>query len=473
MRWPPTSTPRDASRAPASWPRGCARCPSAAPREAEAARAALERQRAEIAALERRNADALALNRLLREDLIGAANPAASGRADVTVAEAVAHAASVIDTQYSALPVGIRGGLHAAMQAALSELSRSQEAAAAGRRAVAALAAAKAAASAPERPADERADTMAALQEARLRLAFDLVQLSALDEAARVLAEVEADAGPPASQAPLLRARMLFVRSWLTAGTFAFEQSLAELEEAFALIEPMTAEEAPVRDKVLFALADNLRLVNRLDEAEALYRRLLGEQSGRLGAGHARTLYTQVGLGSVLVRLGRHADAEAALQAAADGLAAALGAEHRQTLTALDMLAELHFARAAFERAAATWAAVQAGYAALMGDGSSYVITVQTQRAKALHRAGRAADAEPLLRDALARLGTIGELSLPQAQQVRFALAECLADLGQVAEAASLLPGLEPVALANAQPEPDWPERLAALRTRLAGVEAS
>ena len=420
------------------------------------ARAEAEQARAALAELAQRNAVSDALNRLLREDIIRAANPAASGRADITVADALAGAALQIDTKYADLPDAVRGSLHAALQSALGELSRTQEAVAAGARAAAAL---------------ERVDSAAVREElpsVRLRLALDLVQLSRLDEARAVLARLEADAAPAGEQPAPFRAMLLFVQSWLTGGEFAFHESLLQLEQAFALVESLSEHEAPGRDKIAFALADNLRLVGRPAEAEALYRRLHAEQVQRHGPDHARTLYTLVGLGSVLVQQQRLDEAEAALRPAAAGLSAALGPAHRQSLTALDMLADVRFRRGDSAGAAADWAHVQAGFAALLGADSSYTLTVQTQRALALRASGHAPEAAALLRDVLGRLHGFADPEAPQSQQVRWALAESLLELGQVDEAAVLAEGLSAEALELAQPEPDWPQRLARLAERLA-----
>jgi non-specific serine/threonine protein kinase len=410
-------------------------------RQLPARRAERERRAAEA----REHEAVRALNRLLREDLLAAANPALQGRADVTVAEALTGAAERIDTKYAELPAAVRGSLHFAMQQALSELSRSQEAVQAGRRAVAALG----------DPA-ERAD-------ARLRLALDLVQLSRLDEAAEVVAALDAEA----PQTPAFQARLLFVKSWLVSGDGSMHASLALLEQAAALAAPLGEEMRSARDMILFALADNLTLVGRYAEAEAAYRGLRDAQQAAFGPEHARPNYTQVGLASAIVQQGRLDEAQALLEAAAPRLATTMGATHRHTLTARDLLADVKFRRGDAAGAAADWAEVQAGFAALMGEGSSYTLTLATNRARALHLAGDAAAAEPLLDAALERARAFLDDAAPQAQQIRFALAACRLDLGRAAEAAVLLAGLDAQALNLAQPEPDWPARLAAQLARV------
>ncbi len=405
-------------------------------------------------ALARQYAVADALNRLLRDDLVGAANPAASGRADITVADALRAAAAGIDTRFGAEAPAVRAGLHAAVQNALSNLSRHAEAVAAGRRAVAAFEAA------PE-------PEIAALQLARLRLVVDLVQLSELDEARRVVAAIEATAPVPATMTPAFRAQLLYARSWLTGGELALKESAALLEQALALVRPLGENEAPGREKILFGLADNWMLLGRHAESQALYRELLAEQVQRYGSDHARTNVTRMGLGTALMQGGRDEEARALLEQAQAALTRTLGPGHRLTLNARDGLAMLRFKAGRFDDAAAEWAQVRSGFTALMGADSSYTLTAQTNQATALRRAKQAVAAEMLLRDALARARKNLKEDAPQVQQIRYTLAEVLLDLRKATEVPALVEGLEPAALNEAQQEPDWPARLADLRQRL------
>ena len=405
-----------------------------------------ERARREAEA--REHETARALNRLLREDLLAAANPALQGRADITVAEALTGAAGRIETKYAHLPPAVRGSLHGTMQLALSELSRAQEAVEAGRHAVAMI----------EDPAERAA--------ARLRLALDLVQLSRLDEAAAVVAALDAEPLPE----PLFQARLLYVKSWLVSGDGSMHAPLALLEQAAALTAPLGEAAASTRSVILFALADNLGLVGRHAEAEAAYRELLRAQQQALGPDHVRPRYTQVGLASAIAPQGRLDEARALLEEAAPRLAAHLGAGHRQALTARDLLADLNALQGDWAGAARDWSAVHAGFTALMGEGSSYTLTVATNHARALHASGDPAAAEPLLDRALALARDFLADDTPQVQQIRCALAACRLDLGRAADAAPLLAGLDAAALQLAQPDPDWPARLAALRAQVAAA---
>ena len=361
-------------------------------------------ERRVAAALAQQFALAQSLNRLLNEGMIGAANPALAGRADITVADALTTAAASIDVKFVGQSAAVRAGLHQAMQGALSELSRAQDAVNAGRHALAAFAA-------------DPVPDMQAVQDVRIRLALDLVQLSKLSEAAAVIHAVERDAGPAPAPSPSpapppeFQARLLYVKSWLTGGEFSLKESLALLRQAWSIVEPMSQAQAPWRDKILFGLADTLSMLGEPAQAESLYRRLLAEQTRDRGAGSARAYYTMVGLGNAIGQQNRPAEAMSMLDDAAKGLSAKLGPQHRMTLTATDMLATLHLKAGDYERAFDEWSRVHRGYSVLMGEGSSYAITVQTNLGLVRHHGGRAADAEPILRRALAQVRAIVELS--------------------------------------------------------------
>lgn len=405
------------------------------------------------ALLDREFQASAALNQLLREDIIGAANPGVSGQGGITVADALARAAEGIEGKFASQPADTRARLHAAVQSALSELSRSQEAARAGERAVAAW------------MASSETDPQA-LQDARLRLAVDLVQLSELDAARRVIDEIEHDAleRPLADEA---MARLFYAKSWVTAGDFALQESTDLMEQARTLVERSAASDAGWRDRILFGLADNYALLGRNEEAERLFGELHEAQAARLGPDHARPYYTLVGLARAVMNQGRLAEARVLLERAGTGLERTLGPRHRQTLSARDFLADIHMREGNYATAATHWREVHAGFSALLGAGSSYAITVETNLGTALNLAGQRGEAERRLRSALAGIKAIADYSSPQAQQIRYQLAACLLDQRRRGEVSGLIAGLDPVALNLAQQETDWPARLEVQRDRL------
>lgn len=409
---------------------------------------------------ERRAAQALvqqhalvqALNQLLTDDLIGAANPAAAGRADVMVVDALASTAQAIDRRFANAAPQVQAGLHAAMQRALSELSRTQDAVTEGQHALAAFA------RAPQADLD-------AVQNTRLRLAVDLAQLSRMDEAAAVVGDAE-QAAASTPQPAEFQARLLYAKSWVAGGAQALADSTRLLREAWQLVQPMTVAQAPWREKIAFGLADNLTSQGQHAQGEALYRSLLASQQASHGADHLRTQITKVGLGSNLVYQGRLDDAARLLAEAEQALAQRVGPQHRMTLSAADLQALVLFKQAQYPAAQALWQRVHAGFSALMGPDSGAALAVQANIGLAQHRAGHAAAALPVLQDALQRARSNQPDDAAQVQYLRYLLADCLLDLGQPAPAGTLLQGLRAEAIAEAEQGNDWDARLAWQRGR-------
>jgi non-specific serine/threonine protein kinase len=403
-----------------------------------------------------------ALNGVLADDLIGAANPALAGRADVTVAEAMSTAASGVEKRFARASPAMRAGLHLALQRAFSNLARYPEALAQGRLAQAAFA-----------DAGQGADDAAA--ESRLTMAVDLVQLGRMEEARGTLATfAPADA---ALLAPVSQARLLWARSWAASGAMKLKESLPLLEQAHRLVGALPAPPPPeallLAERIAFDLGQTRMMLGEHAPAQATFRALLAEQEARHGPAHAQALYTRVGLGACLAQAGDLDGAQVLLAQAAEGLANALGADHRKTLVARDQLAGVFYRRGDYASAAGQWAAVLAGYQHLLGEASPRAVNAQSNIGQAWLLAGDAARAEPHLRAALAHARAGQGAGAPAVQQVSYVLADALLDRVDhtrspaLAEAATLLDGLTHEALNLAQPQVDWPARLALLRGRL------
>lgn len=400
-----------------------------------------------------------ALNAVLADDLIGAANPALAGRGNVTVAEALAAAASGVGQRFAGASPAMRAGLHLAMQRAFSNLADYPEALAQGRLAQAAF-------------AQAGQGEGEAAHESRLTMAVDLVQLGRMGEARAVLAAfAEADA---ARLAPVSQARLLWARSWTASGSMKLKESLPLLTAAERLMAsvpaPLPADALLLDERIAFDLGQTRMMLGQHGDAEAGFRALLARQEARHGAAHAQPLYTRVGLGACLAQAGDFDNAEAVLTPAAEGLARALGPGNRKTLVARDQLAGVFYRRAEYPRAAAQWEAVLAGYQRLLGETSPRAVNAESNIGQAWLLAGDAVRAEPYLRGALAHARAVQAEDAPAVQQVRFVLADALLDQARgpaLAEAERLLHGLSPETLNLAQPQQDWPGRLALLRGRL------
>lgn len=400
-----------------------------------------------------------ALNGVLADDLIGAANPALAGRSNVTVAEAMAAAASGVEQRFATASPALRAGLHLAMQRAFSNLAHYPEALAQGRLAQAAFVLA----------GQGEGD---AASESRLTMAVDLVQLGRMEDARGALAAF--DDAPAARLAPISRARLLWARSWAASGAMKLKDSLPLLAEAQRLMAeapmPLAPDAVLLDERIAFDLGQTRMMLGQHREAEADFRALLARQESRHGPAHAQPLYTRVGLGASLAQAGDFDGAEALLMPAAEGLAQALGPDNRKTLVARDQLAGVFYRRGEYPRAAAQWGAVLGGYQRLLGETSPRAVNAESNIGQAWLLAGDAVRAEPYLRNALAHARAAQAEDAPAVQQVRFVLADALLDRAQgpvLAETARLLDGLSPETLNLAQPQHDWPGRLALLRGRL------
>lgn len=413
-----------------------------------------DRQRRVAEALAQQAEISEALNLLLREDLIGAANPAEHGRSDITVADALTAAAGRIEQRFAERAPALRGRLHVAMQTSLSELSRTRESVTAGRHAIAALEQAE-------------ADPVT-LAPVRMRLAEDLALQSELDEARAVLARVENDLGPPGQQPPELRARWLYAQSWVTAGDWSMQESTRQLQEAAALMEAMPDRDTRLQDEIDLSLADNLVHIGRAAEGERRFRQLYDRQVGRFGRDHVRPLNALVGLARAIDVQGRPEEARGLFAEAAAGLASRLGEGHRKTLMARALAATALLRGGDFAAAVVELERAYAGFVALTGAASSTTIVVQTNLGVALHRYGQLRRAQAVLADALTQARSFLDEPAPQVQEIRYALADCRLDTGVTEGVAALLDGLDPAVLEIGHHEPDWPAQLDFQRGRLA-----
>ena len=401
-----------------------------------------------------------ALHGVLADDLIAAANPGLAGRATVSVAEALSAAASGVPQRLAGEAPGVRAGLHLALQRAFSSLSRFPEAIEQGRQALAVLA--------------DSGDVDSRLRaEAQLQLAADLVQMGHHAEARGLLAGL-GEGGWIDRLGPAARARWLWARAWAGSGVLALRESLALLQQADAALAQLPAAEAAdpgndlLRDRIAFDQGQTWTMLGDLAAGERRLRSLLAQQQARFGVEHARPLYTQVALAANLGYQLQADEAKRLLLQAGAGLARLLGPDDRKTLMAYNQLATVHFRAGEFAQAAAQWAPVALGYRRLTGPISADTLTVDSNRGLAWLYAGDAARAEPVLRDALdrARQADPGPRPGPRVQQIRFALADGLLDLGHSDEAATLLEGLSAEQINLAQQAADWPARLDWLRAR-------
>jgi tetratricopeptide (TPR) repeat protein len=106
-----------------------------------------------------------------------------------------------------------------------------------------------------------------------------------------------------------------------------------------ALAEAEAAGDGVARAELLASLGSLLREAGQLGEAEPLLRQALSASAAALGADHADTLAAASALASLLGDLGRLAEAAPLLRGALAGRRRALGSEHASTLRTMVSLA--------------------------------------------------------------------------------------------------------------------------------------
>jgi eukaryotic-like serine/threonine-protein kinase len=398
---------------------------------------------------------ARALYNFLKDDLIAAADPATTGRSNVTIAEAAKVAAGKIDDAFKASPPDLRAALHIEMQKTFMELADYDAALVEGQRAVAVL-------RAEDKPDPRR------LADAQLTMVDTLVQLSQLPEARDLLQSTERLLDDPGFSGSELEARLWLEKSALATGTLALPESLRAAEKAWTLTQHVADPSPSLREIVELNLADTYRLSGRLTEAEASFKDLIAWQTGKYGAEDARPNYSMVGLASVLFMQQRDDEALRLLNTATPLVERALGPDSHQAISAKDVLAGMDYSLQDYDEAARLWGEVATAVARRMGERSLLYLSTQNNIGMARHRQGQLAAAEPILRHALEVAKSEFAPTDPNVENLRYNLAYCLLDLRRSDEVPGLLDGLTPEALDRAQQEPDWEGRLAYQAGRLA-----
>jgi DNA-binding winged helix-turn-helix (wHTH) protein len=454
---------READRARAALARSRARLPWAATAIGLALLALaaslvwVQRERAAGVTLSAALARSEAERQWLREAVVGAEGPATARRDEASVADALLAAAVAIDERFSQQPAADRAALHAAAQAALADIGLADAAVAAGQRALALL----------PRPLPLR-------QDVSLRLAADLLDLGRGDEAAALLRDTSADA-PSAgmgenSAAGAFRLRLLNARVAVVQGDPRATQALSSL---------WSESEDPAhlrwRGTVGAELAEQWLRQGQAARAEPMLRALLDEQRRRFGEQDLRVGRVRLQLGRVLIALGRLAEAAPMVKEGANQHFARLGGGRSLAMReVLDLTARAHLLAGETTRARATWQLLREWLGDERGANSSDTQLAQAHVGLAMTRAGEAAAAEPVLREALQRAAIVLDADAPQLHYQRLLLAECLLALDRAAAAREVLAGIDADAVERIWPEREggmWRAQLASLRQRAGDVQ--
>jgi len=404
------------------------------------------------------------LTSFLTDDLITAADPMVSGRADVTMADALRHAASKIDTKFAGASPQVRALLHIEMQRAFRGLTENDLAVAQGDQAVAAL-------QTPSNPDPSAADVASTI-DAQLNTADSLIDLERLKEARARLDSVgsllKIPALAEASDTKQLQARFLMLQGFLAIEAMDVPAYLHFMGAAWSIGKTIPDLQAQLGDHMAFALADAYRMSGQSAQAESMFHDLILRENREYGEDDARPAYVAAALAEVLSNENRNDEALHLLINAVPILEHALGPRAHKTISAKHALADIYYSQKKFDDAASLLTEVATAYAAVGEQGGSTYLSAMVTLGQARLRGGHPVAAEKVMRDAIAAGQAHFRPEMPLMQSLRFYLAESLLDQQRVDEVPKLLLGLTPAALNMAELEPDWAARLDFVAGRLA-----
>jgi serine/threonine protein kinase len=149
--------------------------------------------------------------------------------------------------------------------------------------------------------------------------------------------------------------------------------------------------------------AEVLRLLNRLPEAEALFKDAVERFRRTSPKDNIYSINALENYGTVLANEGRYRDAEAPTRAAAEKAAAVLGPDNAKTLAAASAYAQVLSGIGDVARAEHIYADMYERSLRTQGPDNPDTITLMANRAGALKEMGRYAEAEPLFKEAVDR----------------------------------------------------------------------
>ncbi len=388
------------------------------------------------------------LTRFLTDDLIAAADPSITGRADVTVAEATRTAATKLDVAFRSEAPEIRAALHGEMQKVFMGLTEYGLAVNEGDRALAALGS-RAHADVPR------------LVSIELNTADALEDLGKLAEAGRQLETTAVALHDPAVAGSELEVQFWREKGMLAGAELDVPGYLQAMQTASKLAQRVPDLSRPLGDHVGFGLADAYRLAGKLQQAEAAFRGTVRRETNEYGADDARTVFTTAALASVLAFEKRLDEALGLLRRAVPLIEHAFGPDGRRTLHAKAIMAAVYYDQKNFDAAASLWTTVAAGYARKQGEASLDYLDTQADIGIALLREGQLEPAAGHLRRTLEQARAALAPANPEIEGLRYYLAYCLLALRRSDEVPALLDGLKPTTLDMVDFTPEWRVRLA------------
>lgn len=180
-------------------------------------------------------------------------------------------------------------------------------------------------------------------------------------------------------------------------------EALALLRRALAIRERVLGRDHADVASTLVGLGVHLSGSGRYDEAVALLERAVALRRTIYGQAHPLVAFAQIGLAGVYADQNRLDPAQSLAQEALGTVRATLPPDHPKVLETLNMLALIRTLRRDYAGAIELQQEVVQRHAAGAGEDHPDTLTLKNNLAYALLHAGRAAQAETLLRDVMAR----------------------------------------------------------------------
>jgi DNA-binding winged helix-turn-helix (wHTH) protein/serine/threonine protein kinase len=395
-----------------------------------------------------------AINRFLSEDLLGAASPARGASPNETVKEALARAASTVDSRFHNDPQ-TRASIERALGRAYFALSDYTTAAKFHRQALLLL------------TQSEGADSPTALTTAYELIDF-LAQASRNDEAADLLERTDRLAGKQTEGNSQLALDAHFARANYHKLRLEAPQALAEFaatERVRQVVNP-DDENQLVRVRLGTCWCE-LRL-GHPELAEAALSDLLTPSFPPERVGPLLWSMLRIEDATVLIARQRHEQAEQALIAARQQLQHSFGDDNVFVANADNELGELYRNMGRWSDADGSYSEAHRIFALLHGEQSINALITLANLGEVEYRLGNAATAVQMLSPVQERFRSSLGPKDGSAQVVAFYLASAQCALGQYAQASLMAHDLDPVQLRLAEPEGNWNQQLAALRETIA-----
>ncbi|MGE3636251.1 MAG: tetratricopeptide repeat protein, partial [Sandaracinaceae bacterium] len=218
------------------------------------------------------------------------------------------------------------------------------------------------------------------------------------------------------------------------------EESFVMYRRAIDTMQRTLGPNHPSNGPLLNNYATALRRAGRLDEARRYFEQALAIKRQTLGEDHPSVAITIANLAEIQQRLGNYGEAADLYRQAREMRGRTLGESHSSYLTSVSCESSLALQRGDVPEATALAERALRGYEA---QGEAYPIAqAETAYGEVLYRAGRASEAEPVLRRALAVYESTDVEPEPTAYP-RTRLGAVLVELGRPAEAIEMLEAAE------------------------------